>query len=178
MFVDDLDGNQVSDLSVAGDEPDPDGNGIPDEQSPTTSTVLQIIVIEGIVFNDNGVNASVNGGASHDGQQSTDEPAIGGVTVQAMDGTSVIASAVTAGDGSYSLTVPASYGNSQIQITTVSQNGRTNISEYFREDPGNIGVVTDGSVPMTPQLSFTGACLLYTSPSPRDRQKSRMPSSA
>ncbi len=157
LFVDDPDGNQVSDLSVAGDDPDPDGNGIPDEQSPTTSTVLQIIVIEGIVFNDNGVNASVNGGASHDGQQSTDEPAIGGVTVQAMDGTSVIASAVTAGDGSYSLTVPASYGNSQIQITTVSQNGRTNISEYFREDPGNIGVVTDGSVPMTPQLSFTGA---------------------
>ena len=25
---------------------------------------------------------------------------------------------------------------------------------------------------------YTGACLLYTSPSPRDRQKSRMPSSA
>ena len=25
---------------------------------------------------------------------------------------------------------------------------------------------------------WTGACLLYTSPSPRDRQKSRMPSSA
>ena len=25
---------------------------------------------------------------------------------------------------------------------------------------------------------FTGICLLYTSPSPRDRQKSRMPSSA
>ena len=27
-------------------------------------------------------------------------------------------------------------------------------------------------------LSFAGVCLLYTSPSPRDRQKSRMPSSA
>ena len=27
-------------------------------------------------------------------------------------------------------------------------------------------------------LSTTGTCLLYTSPSPRDRQKSRMPSSA
>ena len=26
--------------------------------------------------------------------------------------------------------------------------------------------------------AFSGACLLYTSPSPRDRQKSRMPSSA
>ena len=27
-------------------------------------------------------------------------------------------------------------------------------------------------------LGFAGTCLLYTSPSPRDRQKSRMPSSA
>ena len=27
-------------------------------------------------------------------------------------------------------------------------------------------------------MSFDGSCLLYTSPSPRDRQKSRMPSSA
>ena len=27
-------------------------------------------------------------------------------------------------------------------------------------------------------LDMLGACLLYTSPSPRDRQKSRMPSSA
>ena len=27
-------------------------------------------------------------------------------------------------------------------------------------------------------LAITGTCLLYTSPSPRDRQKSRMPSSA
>ena len=27
-------------------------------------------------------------------------------------------------------------------------------------------------------FTITGACLLYTSPSPRDRQKSRMPSSA
>ena len=29
-----------------------------------------------------------------------------------------------------------------------------------------------------PELSLTVVCLLYTSPSPRDRQKSRMPSSA
>ena len=27
-------------------------------------------------------------------------------------------------------------------------------------------------------VAITGGCLLYTSPSPRDRQKSRMPSSA
>ena len=29
-----------------------------------------------------------------------------------------------------------------------------------------------------PQGTLAGVCLLYTSPSPRDRQKSRMPSSA
>ena len=29
-----------------------------------------------------------------------------------------------------------------------------------------------------PVIAENGACLLYTSPSPRDRQKSRMPSSA
>ena len=37
-----------------------------------------------------------------------------------------------------------------------------------------VKMVVDGRAPLTPQYS----CLLYTSPSPRDRQKSRMPSSA
>ena len=32
--------------------------------------------------------------------------------------------------------------------------------------------------PMVPGVDLAGTCLLYTSPSPRDRQKSRMPSSA
>ena len=32
--------------------------------------------------------------------------------------------------------------------------------------------------PVLHALALTGICLLYTSPSPRDRQKSRMPSSA
>ena len=31
---------------------------------------------------------------------------------------------------------------------------------------------------LDPTLTFFLSCLLYTSPSPRDRQKSRMPSSA
>ena len=31
---------------------------------------------------------------------------------------------------------------------------------------------------IAPQLAFIRTCLLYTSPSPRDRQRSRMPSSA
>ena len=37
----------------------------------------------------------------------------------------------------------------------------------------------DGTVyTVTPSDDTAGTCLLYTSPSPRDRQKSRMPSSA
>ena len=39
-------------------------------------------------------------------------------------------------------------------------------------EPGSSDKSLDGKIPMTP------SCLLYTSPSPRDRQKSRMPSSA
>ena len=37
--------------------------------------------------------------------------------------------------------------------------------------------ITRGSLPLSAH-SEDEACLLYTSPSPRDRQKSRMPSSA
>ena len=35
-----------------------------------------------------------------------------------------------------------------------------------------------GVIPQTHRTLFINSCLLYTSPSPRDRQKSRMPSSA
>ena len=47
----------------------------------------------------------------------------------------------------------------------------------FMETPGikNNGIYHD---PLTRGLAFNTNCLLYTSPSPRDRQKSRMPSSA
>ena len=44
--------------------------------------------------------------------------------------------------------------------------GRTMIDKKFRQ--GGMQLASDISL----------ACLLYTSPSPRDRQKSRMPSSA
>ena len=43
------------------------------------------------------------------------------------------------------------------------------------------GVETDGEaviVTITPTYSGCPACLLYTSPSPRDRTRARMPSSA
>ena len=37
---------------------------------------------------------------------------------------------------------------------------------------------TDDSQPTVKDIVSSNTCLLYTSPSPRDRQKSRMPSSA
>src|SRR5678810_252466 len=42
-------------------------------------------------------------------------------------------------------------------------------------DGGNSRVAEQAGIPLEGQM---GVCLLYTSPSPRDRQKSRMPSSA
>ena len=39
-------------------------------------------------------------------------------------------------------------------------------------------MVIDGSVEQEDAMGLNDDCLLYTSPSPRDRQKSRMPSSA
>ena len=42
----------------------------------------------------------------------------------------------------------------------------------------SIVAYTDGNEILVGQSAKRQACLLYTSPSPRDRQKSRMPSSA
>ena len=39
-------------------------------------------------------------------------------------------------------------------------------------------VILSGGIIVYPTDTVYGFCLLYTSPSPRDRQKSRMPSSA
>ena len=41
-----------------------------------------------------------------------------------------------------------------------------------------IGFLTEFGAECSPEPTFSCGCLLYTSPSPRDRQKSRMPSSA
>ena len=43
---------------------------------------------------------------------------------------------------------------------------------------GRAGKMGGGMMMKKPMMKRGGDCLLYTSPSPRDRQKSRMPSSA
>ena len=59
------------------------------------------------------------------------------------------------------------------QVNIINTNARSlcpkidSLVDCFEELNGTVGIVTE-----------TWLCLLYTSPSPRDRQKSRMPSSA
>ncbi|MEM7259790.1 MAG: hypothetical protein AAF404_20645, partial [Pseudomonadota bacterium] len=142
----------VSDLSVDGDNPDPDDNGFPDEQSSTDITITQIIQIHGQVFLDNGA-----GGNAHNGALDNGESGVGGVTLVARDASTVIASTTVSSDGTYQLAVPASYGNTAIEVALDSHEGYYAISEYYAQDPGNTGSLTDGSVTMTPQLAFIGA---------------------
>ena len=67
--------------------------------------------------------------------------------------------------------------------------GVINLIEYFlpkmkEKDSGRVVIISSiGALIPMPKSSIyaavkSGICLLYTSPSPRDRQKSRMPSSA
>ena len=58
----------------------------------------------------------------------------------------------------------ASFRDEQIQTKNIGQRSYNFI---------NHAVITDRLISVDPDC-----CLLYTSPSPRDRQKSRMPSSA
>ena len=57
---------------------------------------------------------------------------------------------------------------------------QTNRSGFTSDDPGLEDTSESFGLPATADLMFAliSNCLLYTSPSPRDRQKSRMPSSA
>ena len=69
-------------------------------------------------------------------------------------------------------------------ISTMDAQGRVNLAPYsfyngVGEHPPMVYFSTTGTYGDTPtKHSRMNACLLYTSPSPRDRQKSRMPSSA
>ena len=54
----------------------------------------------------------------------------------------------------------------------------TNENPALRKALCEVAIAGEADVDQAVQAAHSGLCLLYTSPSPRDRQKSRMPSSA
>ena len=70
-------------------------------------------------------------------------------------------------------------GKKQLLILDVSYHDKCDLtySEYLNPETGEVEVETFNKV-LKNASKYNKTCLLYTSPSPRDRQKSRMPSSA
>ena len=73
------------------------------------------------------------------------------------------------------LGAPAGPGEPATAETSGDVGGRAAVAQAevdgeVEEDVGHLGAVAE--------LDLAGGCLLYTSPSPRDRTRSRMPSSA
>ena len=74
---------------------------------------------------------------------------------------------------------PLYYNSGNLQEMTTAMVGEIVdqiVYQYSLNPSVSLSVVSSGGSLGT--LSDTRFCLLYTSPSPRDRQKSRMPSSA
>ena len=63
-------------------------------------------------------------------------------------------------------------------VTTTSASAAVNCDPYAGYKSMKGKTVTIFTSILEPELTTLNTCLLYTSPSPRDRQKSRMPSSA
>ena len=96
------------------------------------------------------------------------------------DGSDLTVSAT--GTGSNLVTNPTRFTQDIVKDTnTTSTDGRTimgqNTFTAINTD-GTRGVLSNQGVELQNSSGVALSCLLYTSPSPRDRQKSRMPSSA
>ena len=113
--------------------------------------------------------------------------AAGASPVELRRGMEKAAAQVVAGLGERSQVVA---GDAIRQVATVSSGGDDEVGRMIAEAMDKVstdGVITvEESKSLATELEITEgmafdrgySCLLYTSPSPRDRQKSRMPSSA
>ena len=79
-------------------------------------------------------------------------------------------------DGSCISSLSCGSDSIEIKVTIKLDNWPTETSWYLQHTNPNQNL-TD-TVYYAPRYTYNYHCLLYTSPSPRDRQKSRMPSSA
>lgn len=99
--------------------------------------------LAGAVFVDTGTS----GGTANDGVRQANEAGLGGLTVTARSGATVVASAVTAGDGSFTLWLPAGSGALTI--------GPAQVPTGYLASGGSAG--TTGGTFTRPNVTFTPA---------------------
>ena len=77
-------------------------------------------------------------------------------------------------------TAAKAFGAEVVMTSQDCRNGTERCAQAHAKIGGGYDIVVNlqGDAPLTPHWFIEDLCLLYTSPSPRDRQKSRMPSSA
>ena len=80
----------------------------------------------------------------------------------------------TVNNGVWNINLPGSWGYTSATINIILPQ----LVELKTTSTGDIKVADIFNNPAPLRLSSTSTCLLYTSPSPRDRTRSRMPSSA
>ena len=145
---------------------DPDGVHADTAQVTITPTLRQIVLAPDSI----GLDVAGTQQFSTFGRMSNDDSVAVTVTYTATGGTITAAGLYTAGQAAGTFHVFAVEQGGQLTDTSI-----VTITPTLRQvvlAPDSVGL----DVADTQQ--FSTFCLLYTSPSPRDRQKSRMPSSA
>ena len=124
-------------------------------------------------------DAFINGKIS---DKDTGEPLIG-ATILYTEGKG----AITDFNGEFTMTIPMgnySFNVSYTGFETITLEKKIEKKNNYLEfklssiSLREVTVVADVARTRETPVAFSNICLLYTSPSPRDRQKSRMPSSA
>ena len=139
----------LSDVSVDGDNVDPDGNGSADEQSATIVNLSGALTVSGKVFEDNGAGA-----IAHDGLSGGGEALLSGVVVQLLNSTgNLIESTTTNTDGSYSISIPQGLAGDSLQLVALPLQGFQSVSEAFALN--GAANTSDGAVTFVADLNNT-----------------------
>ena len=134
---------------IAADLPDPDSDvtesfdvddlndGLPDDDEAELTLVRTGLTVSGHVFLDNGIGA---GASAHNGLIEGSEAGLGGVSVEALQGGNVIASAQADGDGNYTLVLPTGSAGTAV---TLRVTGVDAAYTHISGTPGALPVLTD-----------------------------------
>jgi len=142
-------GASLSDVSVDGDNVDPDGDGSADEQSATIVNLSGALTVSGKVFEDNGVGA-----IAHDGLSDGGEVLLSGVIVQLRNSAGdLIDSTTTNTDGSYSLSIPQGLAGDSLQLVALPLQNFQPVSEAFALN--GAANTSDGAVTFVADLNNT-----------------------